>query len=85
MSDSKKIKICNQTNIPQVDNTALECSDCGFISTRCIIRPEAISYLGLPEDSDLTVVIDTLMLSLIDARNRLFVAEGKIATLQSFH
>lgn len=71
-----KIKICSQTNIPQVDNTALECSECGFISTKCIIRPEAISYLGLPENTDLNTVIDTLLLSLIDARNRIQILEN---------
>ena len=61
-------KICTQTNVAEIDNSAIECEK--FISTDCIIHAEAISYLGLPENSSMTDVISALMLSLIDVRNR---------------
>lgn len=68
-------KICSQTNIPQVDNTALECEN-GFISTKCIINHEAIPLLGLPENSDLKTILDALVASLIDARGRIKTLEN---------
>lgn len=80
---NSNIKICSQSNIPQVDNTALECSDCGFISTTCVIIPEEISYLGLPENTDVTTFINTLLLSLIDARNRVQALENIINSSNS--
>ena len=83
--NEQPIKVCAQTNIPQVDNTAIECAECGFINGQCIILPEAISYLGLPENTSLNTFVSVLMSSLIDARNRLQIAEGKITTLESFH
>lgn len=72
------IKICSQSNIPQVDETALECAECGFITTKCVIYPEVISYLGLPDNTDLSTVIETLMLSLIDVRNRVQIIEDNL-------
>ena len=72
---TKLKKICTQTNIPQVDNELPACED-GYINSDCVIFTDVISYLGLPEDSDLTTVINTLILSLQDARNRIISLEG---------
>lgn len=81
--NDKPIKVCSQTNIPQVDNSAIECAECGFINSQCIILPEAISYLGLPDNTSLNDFVTALMSSLIDARNRLLIAEGKIEALEN--
>lgn len=81
--NNKLIKICTQTNIPQVDNSAIECSECGFINGQCIILPEAITYLGLPDNTNLNTFVTALMTSLVDARTRLLIAEEKIAVLES--
>lgn len=67
---------CGQTNIPNTDETTLECNE--FISTGCSIHKAAISYLGLEENTTLDVVIEALMLSLIDTRNRLSILEGQV-------
>lgn len=67
------IKICTQTNVAETDNSALACDK--FTSTDCIIHEAAISYLGLPENSSMTEVVAAMMLSLIDARNRITILE----------
>jgi hypothetical protein len=66
-------KICEQTNVAEVDNSAVACEK--FISTDCIIHADAISYLGLPINSSMTDVVNALLLSLIDARNRIEILE----------
>jgi len=81
--NNNPIKVCSQTNIPQVDNSAIECAECGFINGQCIIIPESITYLGLPDNTNLNDFIDALMISLIDARNRLLAAEERITQLES--
>lgn len=77
------IKICTQTNIPQVDNTALECAECGFISDQCIVIVDAITYLGLPANTSLKDFVAALMTSLIDTRVRLEAAEARITALET--
>lgn len=62
-------KICQQTNVAEVDNSAVKCDK--FISSDCIIHEEAISYLGLDENASITEVFQALLFSLIDARNRI--------------
>ena len=66
-------KICTQTTVPEVDNTAIPCEK--LTSTDCTIYEDAISYLGLPENSSLTDVLDAMLSSLIDARNRITALE----------
>lgn len=44
-------------------------------STNCLIFPEAITYLNLPINSTVTTVLQTFLLSLVDARNRITVLE----------
>ena len=66
-------KICTRTNVAEVDNSAIACDK--LIDTDCILHADAISYLGLPENSSLTDVIDALLSSLIDARNRIEILE----------
>lgn len=67
------IKICSQTNVAEVDNSAIACNN--FTSTDCIIHEAAIAYLGLPENSSMTDVVNALLFSLIDARNRIIILE----------
>lgn len=74
-------KICIQTNVAEVDNSAIKCEQ--PISTDCIIHEDAISYLGLPENSSMTDVVNALLLSLIDARNRILLTEENINNLQN--
>lgn len=45
-------------------------------SAKCIIYEQAISYLELAPNSTLEQVIEKLMISLIDARNRITTLEN---------
>lgn len=74
--NNNPIKICSQTHIPQVDNSTIECSECGFISTQCIIEEEELIELGLSSGTSLKNIISTLITRLVEA-------ESKIITLQS--
>lgn len=67
---------CNQINIPQVDNSELPCRD--TFSAECVIYPTAIAYLNLPANSTTAEVINALLLSLMDARNRIVILENEI-------
>lgn len=71
---------CIQTNIPTTDESTIDCNG-EYISTDCVIHSEAISILELPEDSNLTTIIENLLLALIDVKNRLEIAEDNINTL----
>lgn len=73
---NETIKLCKQTSIPQVDNSALECGESGFVNFNCVVKPEAVSYLSLPENSSLEEVFQALLNSLIDARNRIEILEN---------
>ena len=53
------MKGCGQTNIPETDNTQLPCEE--FVSTDCVIYPEAILPFGIVENTDLTVIIKELV------------------------
>jgi len=66
-------KICVQTNVAEVDNSAIACDK--IISSDCIIHADAIAYLGIEENQSLTEIFRVLMLSLIDARNRITILE----------
>ena len=63
-------KICQQINIPTVDNTLSKCGD-DFKSTDCIVMESAIAYLGLQPNATLTEVLSAMLNSLIDARTRI--------------
>ena len=52
-------------------------------STNCIIYPTAITYLSLPENPTATQVIDNLLLSLVDARQRIELLETIVANLDA--
>lgn len=45
-------------------------------STDCVIYELAISYLFLPPNSTMTEVVQALLLSLVDARNRITALEN---------
>ncbi len=66
------MKNCIQTNIPQVETSE---TDCEYLDSDCVIHKEAISYLGLPENSSITTIVEALVNSLIDARNRIQILE----------
>lgn len=46
------------------------------MSTDCLIYSNAITYLNLPPNSTMTVVVQALLLSLVDARNRITALEN---------
>ena len=52
-------------------------------STNCVIYPTAITYLGLSSESTATQVIDNLLLSLVDARNRVQLLENLVSDLDA--
>ena len=68
------MKGCGQTNIPETDNTQLPCEE--FVSTDCVIYPEAILPFGIVEDTDLTTVIKELV-------KRIRQNKVKISSIQS--
>ena len=71
---------CKSVNVPQVDNTPLVCNE--QISSECILHGDAIPYLRLPENSNEKVIINTLLTSLIDARNRILSLEARVTQLE---
>ena len=52
-------------------------------STNCIIYPTAITYLNLASEPTATQVIDNLLLSLVDARNRVQLLENLVSDLDA--
>ena len=52
-------------------------------STNCVIYPTAITYLGLSSESTATQVIDNLLLSLVDARQRIELLENLVSDLDA--
>ena len=52
-------------------------------STNCVIYPSAITYLGLSSESTATQVVDNLLLSLVDARNRIQLLENLVSDLDA--
>lgn len=64
---------CGQTNIPEVDNTQLECLE--FISSNCVIYPEAILALGIQQDENLTNIISVLVKKIL--QNQLEITQLK--------
>ena len=52
-------------------------------STNCVIYPTAITYLSLPTEPTVTQVIDNLLLSLVDARNRVQLLENLVSDLDA--
>ena len=52
-------------------------------STNCIIYPTAITYLNLASEPTATQVIDNLLLSLVDARQRIELLETIVANLDA--
>lgn len=54
---------CSQTNIPILNQQEDPCSGV-HTSTNCIFYPEAITYLFLETNEDLTAVIQAMVLSL---------------------
>ena len=52
-------------------------------STNCVIYPSAITYLSLPTESTVTQVIDNLLLSLVDARQRIELLENLVSDLDA--
>lgn len=81
MPQAQQQRVCKSSNIPQVDNTALECTE--FINTQCILHPDVLTYLNLPVNSNMRVVINTLLTSLIDARNRVIALETRATALET--
>jgi hypothetical protein len=69
----------NNTQIVQIPD---DCNGKRY-STDCIIYPSAITYLDLPSDATVTQVIDNLLLSLVDARNRIELLETIVADLDA--
>lgn len=47
------------------------------LSSTCVIFENAISYLSLSPNSTMTQVVQSLLLSLIDARSRISVLEAQ--------
>ncbi len=81
MPTTNATRECKQANVPQVDNTALECNQ--FVNSQCVLHPDVLTYLNLPANSNMRVVINTLLASLSDARNRITLLETRVTTLEN--
>ena len=53
------------------------------IKTDCVVHPDAITYLEIPENSTVTQVIDNFVTSLADARIRVKSTEEDILNIQA--
>ncbi|GEM_PF-4700251 len=51
-------------------------------STDCVLYPNALTYLGLSPNSTMTEVVQALLLSLTDARNRIIELESQNADFE---
>lgn len=80
--DNNYIKICNQVNIPEVDNTQIECDE--FMDSTCITVKQISSKVKNLEGENLDKFIDKLnsKLSLIDNVNYQLRQEIKILKLK---
>lgn len=64
---------CGQVTIPTLDETPLPCNE--FISDICVVHPGSIPYLGLEPGVVYNDLIEALISSLVDARNRIQILE----------
>jgi hypothetical protein len=65
---------CNDTNIPAVDDTALEC--CEIHSTNCIVTAEAVPCLAVGKGSTLTKLFRKLCAALTNLSNKITTLEN---------
>jgi len=71
---------CPQSVIPEISEDPCAGKQ---VSTNCTIFPETISYLNLPINSTLTVVLQAYLQSLISANNRITVLEAQAANFET--
>lgn len=67
---------CSTTVTPQLEN---DFCNGERISSKCVISVKALTYLGLPINSTLEDIIDSLIQSLADARVRISDLEEQVA------
>lgn len=72
---------CGQTVTPTTDETALPCNE--FISDKCLIHEAAIAYLNLEPNTPYDVLLEALLQSLSDARNRIDILEEGTSPVQT--
>jgi hypothetical protein len=65
---------CSNGTVIPTNNLPLACEE--YTSSDCTVFINAITYLGLPPNSSLTEVFNAMLLSLIDARNRIITLEA---------
>lgn len=80
---------CNDTSIPTVDETALEC--CELIGTNCVVTSEAVPCLRVGKGSTLTHLFSKLcknltnmtFLNLVDTPNSYTGLSGQVVRVNS--
>ena len=72
---------CGQTNIPQTDNTQIECEE--FISSNCVVYPEAILAFGLQAGLPLTTIITELVKRIRQDQLAITQLKANVIDLQS--
>lgn len=60
-------------SVTPTNNTPLACKE--YFDSKCIVNQASISYLDLPPNTTLDVVIRVLVESLANARNRIIILE----------
>lgn len=60
---------CNLSTTIVPDNSPLECDQ--YYSTKCIIHPNALAFLSLPENSTQFDINSAILLALINANNKI--------------
>lgn len=71
------MKPCKQINIPSVDNSELPCEE--YTNSKCVqvigLSSEIRTYFGLGPTPTLNEVMESIALSLKDARQRIITLE----------
>lgn len=71
-----------KTITPETDATPIPCDGC-FIFDECVTRETAITYLSLPANSNMLEIVDALVASLQNARDRIIVLEEIVETYET--
>ncbi len=70
-------KPCDQTSLA-TDNTPLECEE--FISSACIIHPDALVELSIPENSTVQEIINAFLNAIINLNNQIGTENSSVVS-----
>lgn len=71
------------TVVPTVDNSEVDCQDCGYVNDMCIIMTQAIPYLGVQANDSFKTFITKFINDYKTKASRIRTLENEIKTLKS--